>query len=99
MAPSRSKGTCIVYFLRLQAGMPNIGASVDLEQRLDDHISGQACRKTTLVPPVALLRFEGYSTLPEARQREAQLKRWSRPPKEALICGEFDRLRKLSRSP
>jgi putative endonuclease len=75
-----------------------VGASVDLEQRLDDHASGQACRTTALDPPVALLRIEVCSTFPEAGQREAQLKRWGRPKKEALIRGDFDRLRKLSQS-
>jgi putative endonuclease len=75
-----------------------VGVSVDLEQRLDDHVSGRACRTTALDPPVARLRVEVCSTFSEARQREAQLKRWSRPKKEALVCGDFDRLRKLSRS-
>jgi hypothetical protein len=42
-----------------------------------------------------------YQPLPEltmAFQRERQLKRWSRPKKEALIRGGFDQRRKLSRS-
>jgi putative endonuclease len=78
--------------------MRYVGASVDLEQCLDDHVSGQACRTTALNPPLALLRVEICSTFSEARQREAQLKRWSRPKKEALVCGDFDRLRKFSLS-
>jgi putative endonuclease len=98
MAPSLSRGTCVVYFLRLRSGMLYVGASIDLAQRLDDHISGQACRTTALDPPIALLRVEIYSTFSEARQREAQLKRWSRPKKEALACGDLPLLRKLSQS-
>jgi putative endonuclease len=98
MAPSLSRGTCVVYFLRLRSGILYVGASIDLEQRLDDHASGQACRTTALDPPSALLRVEVYPTFSEARQREAQLKRWSRPKKEALIRGDFDQLRKLSQS-
>src|SRR5687767_15029310 len=98
MAPNLSKGTPVVYFLRLRSGMLYIGASVDLKQRLDDHVSGQACRTTQLDPPLALLRVEVCSTFREARQREAQLKRWSRPKKEALIRGDFGNLRVLSRS-
>src|ERR1019366_945622 len=98
MVPSLSSGTCVVYFLRLRSGISYVGASVDLKQRLDAHTSGQACRTTTLDPPVALLRLEVYSTFSEARRREAQLKRWSRSKKEALIRGEFDHLRKLSQS-
>jgi len=98
LVPSLPRGTAVVYFLRLRSGMLYVGASIDLEQRLDDHASGQACRTTTLDPPLALLRVEVCSTFSEARQRETQLKRWSRPKKEALIRGNFDRLRKLSQS-
>jgi catechol-2,3-dioxygenase len=52
--------------------------TLDLEKRLDDHLMEQACRTTELDPPVAVLRIEICPTFPEARRREAQLKRWSR---------------------
>ena len=93
-----SKGTCVVYFLRLQSGTLYIGASEDLEQRLNDHVRRQACRTTQLDSPVAFLRFETFSTFSEARTREAQLKRWSPAKKEALIAGDVSSLRALSRS-
>jgi putative endonuclease len=83
-----SKGTCVVYFLRLRSGALYIGASEDLEQRLDDHTSGQACRTTQLDPPTSFLRSEIFLTFSEARHREAQLKRWSRAKKEALLAGD-----------
>ena len=98
MSPRLSRGTCVVCFLRHRSGILYVGASVDLEQRLDDHVSGQACRTTQLDPPLAILRVEVCSTFREARQREAQQKRWSRPKKEALIRGDFDRPRKPSES-
>lgn len=88
----------VVYFLCLRSGIIYIGASLDLPQRLDDHVSGQACRTTQLDPPVTVLRVEIHATFAEARAREAQLKRWSRPKKEALICGDLDHLRVLSQS-
>lgn len=88
----------MVYFLRLRSGIIYIGASLDLPQRLDDHVSGQACRTTQLDPPVAVLRVEIHATFAEARARESQLKRWSRPKKEALIRGDPDHLRVLSQS-
>lgn len=93
-----SKGTCVVYFLRLRSGALYIGATDDLEQRLGDHSSGQACRTTRFDPPAFVLRVEFCSTFSEARTREAQLKRWSRPKKEALIRGDAQTLRALSRS-
>jgi predicted GIY-YIG superfamily endonuclease len=93
-----SKGTAVVYFLRLDSGALYIGASEDLEQRLTDHRSGRACRTTTLDPRIALLRTETLSTFSDARRREVQLKRWSRAKKEALIAGDTSSLRALSRS-
>jgi putative endonuclease len=95
---SASKGTCVVYFLRLRSGALYIGASKDLGQRLDDHASGQACRTTQLDPPVSFLGFETFATVSEARMREAQLKRWSRGKKEALVESDFKTLRALSKS-
>src|SRR5690606_32292675 len=68
-----SKGTCVVYFLRLRSGALYIGVSEDLEQRLDEHASGEAYRTTHLDPPVALVRVEVLSTFTGARNREAQL--------------------------
>jgi predicted GIY-YIG superfamily endonuclease len=93
-----SKGTCVVYFLRLRSGALYIGASEDIEQRLDDHCSGQACRTTQLDPPVSFLRIETFASFSEARMREAQLKRWSRGKKEALIEDDLKTLRSLSQS-
>jgi putative endonuclease len=87
MAPSLSRGTPVVYFLRRCSGITYIGTSIDLEQRLADHSSGKACRTTQLDPVVAILRVEVYPTFAQARHREAQLKRWSRAKREALIAG------------
>jgi putative endonuclease len=98
MAPSLSRGTPVVYFLRLRSGTIYVGCSLDLAQRLDDHITGQACCTTELDPPVAVLRIEIYSTFSEARRRERQLKGWSRAKKIALITGDVTALRALSRS-
>ncbi len=96
--PTLSRGTPVVYLLRLQSGVLYIGSTLDLEQRLDDHASGRAGRTTLLNPPVALLRVEPCSTFTQARQRETQLKHWTRAKKEALIAGELHTPSPLSRS-
>lgn len=98
LAPGLSKDQAVVYFLRLRSGMLYVGASTDLEQRLEDHVSGQACITTQADPAAALLRIERFSSFPEARQREAQIKRWSRAKKEALVREDATALRALSRS-
>jgi putative endonuclease len=87
-----------VYILRLQSGQLYIGSTTDLAQRLKDHASGRACRTTTLDPPVALLQVETLETFAQARAREAQLKRWSRAKKEALLRGDLAKLQTLARS-
>ena len=98
MVPSLSRGTAVVYFLRLQSGAIYIGASLDLIQRLDDHASGQACRTTSIDPPADLLCNESFDPFSHAPAREAQLKRWSRAKKEALIAGDLATLKALARS-
>ena len=98
MVPSLSRGTPVVYFLRLRSGTIYVGCSTDLEQRLEDHSTGEACRTTVLDPPVTLVRVETSATFSDARHREAQLKRRSRAKKEALIAGDVRALRKLSQS-
>jgi len=47
---------------------------------------------------VAVLRIELLPTFSAARHREAQLKRWSRAKKEALVRGDSADLRCLSSS-
>jgi putative endonuclease len=98
MVPSLSRDIPCVYILRLQSGLFYTGSSTDLELRLQEHQTGHACRTTKLDPPVSLLWIEIHPDYPSARKREAQLKKWPRLKKEALISGNQDLLRKLSKS-
>ena len=98
MAPSLSRGSPVVYILRLQSGILYVGCSTDVEARFRDHMNGRACRTTRLDPPKVLLWLEIQSDFPAARKREAQIKKWSRAKKEALISGDRARLRALSQS-
>jgi putative endonuclease len=98
MAPSLSRGLPVVYFLRLDSGIVYIGASIDLEQRLEDHLACQACRTTSLDRVRTILRVEVYLKFADARRREAQLKRWSRAKKEALIAANLPLLHRPSKS-
>jgi putative endonuclease len=98
MASSLSRGQSVVYFLRLKSKVIYVGSSIDLEQRLEDHLAGQACRTTHFDPPERLLRIERHDSFSAARQREAQIKRWSRAQKEALVRGDSTLLRQLSQS-
>ena len=86
------------YLLRLKSGQLYIGSTTDLKQRYQDHVNGQACRTTKLDPPIKLVYSESFPTFSEARKREAQIKRWTRAKKEALVSGDLVKLRKLSKS-
>jgi len=87
-----------VYFLRLKSGNLYIGATTNLDRRCKEHFAGKACRTTKIEPPVALVYSEIYETYADARKREAQVKRWSRAKKEALISGNMAKLKEISKS-
>ncbi len=86
------------YILRLKSGQLYIGSTTNLDQRYKDHCSGKACRTTKFDPPVELVYSEKHDTFPEARHREAQIKRWSRAKKEALVSEDLSKLKGLSKS-
>jgi putative endonuclease len=98
MVPTLCRGTPIVYILRLRSGALYVGCSTDFEVRFREHEGGVACRTTSVDPPDALVFVEVQPNRQTARVREAQIKRWSRAKKWALINGQHASLRKLSRS-
>ena len=93
-----ARGMSFVYILHLRSGVFYTGCSTDFERRFHDHQNGTACRTTQIDPPVALLWIEIHPDFATARKREAQIKKWSRAKKEALVSGNQDRLRSLSKS-
>ncbi len=98
MDPSLSRGISFVYILRLRSGAFYVGCSNDVETRFGEHTEGTACRTTTIDSPIAVLFIEIHADFAMARRREAQIKKWSRAKKEALIAGDMDRLKALSQS-
>jgi predicted GIY-YIG superfamily endonuclease len=87
-----------IYILRLRSGSLYVGATVDLNQRCEEHFAGKACRTTRLDPPNSLVYSEEFETFVEARHRESQIKRWSRAKKEAIISGNLAALKNLAKS-
>ena len=90
-------GVAWVYILRCGDGSLYVGLTEDLLGRVDAHTQGHACSFTATRMPVLLVYSEEYHSIVEARMRERQLKHWSRAKKEALIVGDIDRLKSLSR--
>jgi len=86
------------YILRLRSGALYVGATKDLAARYQEHCSGKACRTTSIDLHADIVHSEKLETFADARRREAQVKRWSRAKKEALISGESEKLKDLSKS-
>jgi putative endonuclease len=86
------------YILRLQSGALYIGATKDLEKRYERHLDGTGGGTTSTDPPVALVYSEEHESFSNARKREAQVKRWTRAKKEALVAGDMEKLYQLSKS-
>lgn len=78
------------YILRLQSGRLYCGATKDIRRRMREHSEKKASRTTTSDPVDVLVYSETFKTYPEALKREAEVKRWPREKKVALIAGKFD---------
>jgi len=51
-----------------------------------------------LIRRFKMVYSESLPTFSDARKREAQIKRWTRAKKEALVTGDMVKLRNLSKS-
>ena len=86
------------YILKCSDDSYYTGSTKNLEQRLWQHKMGQGANHTKVRLPVELVYTEYYERVDEAFAREKQIQGWSRKKKEALICGDTEKLRCLSLS-
>ena len=68
-----------------------------LEARVAEHNAGTYDGYTNTRRPVILIFSEWFDQITDAIAAERQVKGWSRAKKEALIHGDFGRLRELSK--
>lgn len=74
-----------VYILKCSDETYYVGCTSNLEKRLIQHNSHKkGAHYTKIRRPVILVYSETFSTLLEARGREAEIKRWKRGDKEKL---------------
>lgn len=95
--PNPVPGLCWVYILQSADGSLYIGQTHNLSERLRKHRYGLGSKFTSDHSSPRLVFCEGSMPLDAAVRRETQLKRWSRAKKEALICGDSQALKTLSR--
>jgi len=88
-----------VYILRCSDGSYYVGsARGSLERRILQHNAGAFGGYTFTRRPVELVHHEDFERITDAVAAERKLKGWSRAKKEALIAGDFGRLKELSLS-
>ncbi len=88
-----------VYMLRCSDSSYYVGSATgnDLGKRIAEHQSGAFPGYTYSRRPVTLVWSEEFGRITDAIAAERQLKGWTRAKKEALIRGEWSRIRDLSR--
>jgi putative endonuclease len=74
-----------VYILLCRGGSYYIGSTNNIDKRFKDHLAGRGARYTKSHKPEKIIYREKFSTKSEALKREAELKKWSKTKKEALI--------------
>jgi len=72
------------YMLRCRDGAYYIGIATDVEERVKEHNWGVGAKFTSKRRPVTLVWSEKHSDQGSARQREREVKGWSRAKKERL---------------
>ena len=87
-----------MYILECADGSFYAGSTRDLPLRLEQHNLGEGSKHTAARRPVKLVYCECFDRIDEAFAREKQVQGWSRAKKVALVKGETDLLKRLSRS-
>jgi putative endonuclease len=87
-----------LYILRCADGSYYTGTTrTDLEMRVAQHNAGTFGGYTAERLPTELVYSEHFEQIVDAIEAERKIKGWSRTKKEALIAGDFVRLRNLAR--
>jgi len=87
-----------LYVLRCADGSYYCGTALQvLELRVPEHKSGAFVGYTATRRPVTLAYSQWFERITDAIAAERQVKGWSRAKKEALIRGDFEALRGLSK--
>ena len=87
-----------MYILGCGDGTLYTGSTKDLRLRLGQHRTGEGAQHTSARLPVKLLYYEAFDRIDAAFAREKQVQGWSRAKNIALIQGNINLLKKLSRS-
>jgi len=88
-----------VYIVRCADESFYVGVSSEIDRRIAEHVLGTSRTAYTFTRrPVTLVYSQAFSNVDDAIAAEKQLKGWSRAKKHALICGDWDAIRRLAKS-
>lgn len=88
-----------IYILRCADGSYYTGHTDNLENRLDQHMTGAVPSCYTFKRrPVELVFTQEFLSREEALAAEQQIKGWSRQKKEAMMRGDWTEVSRLARS-
>jgi len=87
-----------MYILECADGSFYTGSTKDLRLRLRQHNAQEGALHTAARLPVKLIYYETFTRIDEAFDREKQVQGWSRAKKIALINGDVELLKQLSRT-
>ena len=87
-----------MYILKCCDGTYYTGSTTNLKERLNQHLLGMGANYTKERLPLKLVYFEEFQNIEYAFMREKQVQNWSQLKKEALIQGNTEELKRLSRS-
>ena len=90
-------GPYYVYILRCYDGSYYVGFTNNVDARVIKHNQGHAATYTTIRRPVTLAYAEEHPDQLTAMRRERQLKGWSHEKRQALIHGDAQLLKQLSK--
>lgn len=87
-----------VYILLCENNSYYIGVTNNVERRFSEHCEGTNPMSFTYRNrPVKVVYIQEFADFKAAIDFETRIKKWSRQKKEALVSGEFDRLKALSK--
>ena len=84
-----------LYIIRCSDDSLYTGVTTDVSRRIKAHNQKSGGSYTRIRTPVKLVYQESHPTQSSALKREAQIKKWSRNKKLALINGNLAELSKL----
>ena len=87
-----------VYILKCYDGSYYTGVTNDLESRFNEHQHGATPGCYTFKRrPVKLVFYEEFQNATMAIEFETRIKKWTRRKKEALIKGQWDKLKEYAK--